>query len=1148
MKKYFSRTTFVRREQLLKVLIMSKFILILIVVCSYQSFSKGYGQNIVKLDLQNATLKSAFKEIERKSVYHFLYNDNLINNTNQLYSLQKANIGITEVLNDLLKNTNLTYQLEGNNQIVISVKENAAVAVVITGNVVDEKNLPLPEVTVKVKGTNIGSIADVSGNFSISIPAVDAGITLVFSYMGYETQEVFLNGKTRLSVVMKEIVKSLNEVVVVGYNIVRKSDVTGAVISVTEDEIRSRPVANALEAMQGKAAGVDITSNQRPGETGSILIRGQRSLNASNSPLYVVDGVPLAAGGIDAINPNDIQTIDVLKDASATAIYGSRGANGVIIVTTKRGKNGNLALNYVGTVTQDKLYDRTEMMNSAQYIEFRRDAYRRINYLNTTQGKTTTAGTGYSNPTGPSQADDQRIFGGDAYALANVNKGWVNGVFDGSLVPTTDWTSLVKRTGYTQNHSISASGGTEKVKAYGSFGYLYQDGTQLGQNYERYTGNFSVDINPTKWFSMGGSMNVTNGYQNYGFNSTSASGSRSLYAAAQGMLPYAIPFDPATNQRINLPGGDVGILNPIGEDQYNITQNKALRVLGSVYAELTILPGLKLRSNFGPDFQNFTNGQFETANAINRGGGQPGSTNYASLSQGSNTAYTWDNLLYYNKTIKKHDFGVTLLQSTSATRNVSSSMTATALPYDKQLWYQLNSVSALNSFGSNLTESSLESYMGRVNYTYNNKYLLTASARWDGASQLAPGNKWDFFPSAAIAWRVDQESFMKKLNWVDQLKLRFGVGTTGNAAVSLYSSEGRLQALYYTYGSTVAAGYVSSDASLATPIPLPNSNLGWEHTTQYNLGIDFAVLKGRITGVIDIYSSRTSDLLMLRSIPSVLGYTTTYDNVGVTTNRGIDITLNTTNIKQKNFSWSSNLSFSANRDKIAELSNGKVDDINNLWFIGQRISVNYDYQKIGIWQDTPEDQAEMAKYTAKNNGVRVFYPGQIKVKDLNGDYKIDANNDRTIVGHSSPNWTGGLNNTFNYRNLELSVFLYARWGFTTTTGNEFLQGRYAQRVLNYWTPTNPTDDYPAPNFASAAGDTYTSTLNYHDGSFIAIRNISLGYFLPTYVAKKLNVSRIKVYAQAANPALLYSKIGWINPDLGTSFYNKGLTFGVNVGF
>ncbi|MET1054131.1 MAG: TonB-dependent receptor [Pedobacter sp.] len=1022
-----------------------------------------------------------------------------------------------------------------------------ALAIRVTGTVTDENKLPLPGVSVRVKGTAAGTQTDVNGKFVITVPSDDANAILVFSYLGYESLEQPLGGKTTITVQLKDNVKTLNEAVVVGYNVVKKSDVTGSVVSVTEEDIRSRPVSNALEAMQGKAAGVDITSSQRPGTMGAITIRGQRSVNASNNPLYVVDGVPLAAGGIDAINPNDIQSIDILKDASATAIYGSRGANGVIIVTTKRGKNGSMQLSYVGTVTAEQIDNRTEMMNSEQYIDFRRDAYRRINYLNAAQGKTTAAGTGYSS-LGPNQVDDQRIFGGDSFALANVNKGWVNGVWNGSLVPTTNWTDMVQRTAYTQNHTLSASGGTEKVKAYGSFGYLKQDGTQLGQDFERYTGNLSVDVNPTKWFAMGGSVNITSSIQNYGFTSSSATGPTSLYAAAQGQLPYAIPFNPETGERINLPGGDVGILNPIGEDKNTTTQNRTIRTLGSIYAEATLLPGLKIRSNFGPDFLNTSNGQFASANAINRGGGQPGSTNFASLSQGNNFAYTWDNLLYYNKTIKKHDFGLTLLQSTSATRNVTLATSAVNVPYDKQLWYQLNSVSLPNSFSSNLTQSQLQSYMARVNYTYDSKYLLTASARWDGASQLAPGHKWDFFPSVALAWRMDQEDFLKSSSWINQMKLRFGVGTTGNSSVDLYSSEGRLQALYYTFGSAATAGYVSSDASLSTPIPLPNPDLGWEHTTQYNLGVDFAIFKSRINGVIDIYSSKTTDLLFLRSIPSVLGYTSTYDNVGSTANKGIDLTLNSTNITSKDFSWSTNFSFTANREKVSSLANGKVDDINNLLFIGQRISIYYNYEKIGIWQDTPQDQAEMAKYTAANNGIRTFYPGTIKVADLNGDYKIDANNDRKIVGHRAPDWSGGLNNTFSYKKFELSVFLYARWGFTVPTGAEILQGRYAQRVLDYWTPTNPTNAYPAPNYASATGDTYVSSMGYQDGSYIAIRNISLGYFLSDRINKKLGVSRIKVYAQAANPALLYSKIGWINPDLGTSYYNRGLTAGINVGF
>jgi len=832
-----------------------------------------------------------------------------------------------------------------------------------------------------------------------------------------------------------------------------------------------------------------------------------------------------------------------LKDASATAIYGSRGANGVIIVTTKRGKAGAMSLSYTGTTTIEKLYDRTDMMNSAQYIEFRRNAFRRINYVNTFNGKTTQPGSGY--PDLPTQADDQRIFAGDPFALANIDKGWNNGVFDGSLVPTTDWTSYERKTGVTQNHTISASGGTEKLKAYGSFGYLYQDGTQPGMSYERYTGNLSVDITPTKWFSMGGSVNVTYSYNNYGFTNTSPSGGGTLYSLAQGMLPYAIPFDPTNGDRINLPGGDVNIVNPIGDQINNTVQRRLLRTLGSLYAEINILPGLKYRMNFGPDFADNNNGQYETANSFNRGGGQPGSTSYASLSQGNRLAFTLDNLLYYNKTIGKHDFGLTLLQSTSGNRASSSSMTAVNLPYDKQLWYQLNSVSALNSFSSGLTESSLESYMARFNYTFNNKYLLTASARWDGASQLAPTHKWDFFPSVALAWRMDQEDYIKNITWIDQLKVRLGAGTTGNAAIDPYSTEGRLQALYYTFGSSVQAGYVASDASLASPIPLPNPNLGWEHTTQYNLGFDFSFLKGRIGGVIDVYTSRTSDLLMLRSIPSVLGYTTAYDNVGKTANNGIDITLNTVNLKKKDFSWSTSVNFSANKDRIVSLANGKSDDINNRWFIGQRISVSYDYQKVGIWQNTPADLAEMALYKA--NG-QTFIPGSIKVKDLNNDHKIDANNDMSVIGHSSPDWVGGMTNTFDYKAFEFSFFLYARWGYTIRSGAESEQGRYAQRVIDYWTPTHPTNAYPAPNYSSATGDPYINTMNYQDGSYIAIRNVSLGYFLPNKFSKMLGLSRVKVYAQAANPALLYSRISWLNPDLNASFYNRGLIFGINVGF
>ncbi|SEA20170.1 TonB-linked outer membrane protein, SusC/RagA family [Arachidicoccus rhizosphaerae] len=998
--------------------------------------------------------------------------------------------------------------------------------VTVTGTVVDESGKPVIGAIVTIKGVSKGVLTGSDGKFSIDVP--DANTTLLISYIGYTSQEVPLSGKTNVTVTLKEAAGALEDVVMVGYGTQKKSDLTGAIVSVSAEELERRPVANALEAMQGKAAGVDITSNERPGQTGSVLIRGVRSLNASNSPLYVVDGIPLATGGLEALNPNDIESVDILKDASATAIYGSRGANGVILVKTKQGKAGRMTVSYNGSATFETLEDKATMMNAEQYIEFRRAAYRRADQY----------------PEEATEANDKAIFGQDAYAWANVEKGWASGSWDGSKVSTTDWTGMVTRTGITQNHSLSVSGGTEKMKTYASVGYLDQTGTQKGQDYTRYNGKFSIDLQPVKWFRFGGSLSTTYSVQNYGFSSSSASGASSLYFAAQGMLPFAVPFD-STGARINLPGGDINILNPIGEDKYNINERKLTRTIGLAYAELNILPGLKLRSNFGPEFYNWQNGRFMDSLSINRGGGEPGSTNFAELSQSNKLSWTLDNLLYYEKAIQKHNFQLTLLQSSSYNRTETSDMSAEDLPWNSQKWYQLNSVSKLSGYSTGLSKSTLKSYMARLNYSFDNKYLLTLSSRWDGASQLADNHKWSYFPSLAAAWKIDQEDFMRSVSWINALKLRAGLGTTGNAAIDAYGTKGGVQTLYYTWGSTVDAGYVSSDASLKDPASMPNENLGWERTTQFNVGLDFDILHNRISGSVDVYKSTTSDILMEMSIPSLTGYTTAWANIGKTANKGIDITLNTQNIKTRNFSWNTTLTLAGNRSRIVELSNGKEDDLSNLWFIGQRLSVYYDYKKVGIWQNTAADQEEMAKFNA-NGGT--FEAGDIKVADLNGDYKIDANNDRTIVGHSSPNWTGGLQNIFTYKNWELTVFMVSRMGYTIATGAESLQGRYAQRLVDYWTESNPTNDYPSPDYSSAAGDPYKSSMNYQNGSFIKIRNISLGYRLPQSMLDKLHVSNLKFYAQLTNPGMIYSGVSWIDPDLGGSTYNRGVVIGANLNF
>lgn len=1010
----------------------------------------------------------------------------------------------------------------------------------VSGKITDDKGQPMEGVSVSEKGTTNAVSTKADGTYQINVRSGQS--TLVISFVGFVSQEIPVENRQTINQSMAVFANRMEDVVVIGYGTKKRADITSSVVSINAEEIRSRPVSNALQALQGKAAGVDITSNERPGEVGSILIRGVRSLGATNAPLYVVDGIPLNFGGINAINPNDIESIDVLKDASATAVFGSRGANGVILITTKKGKNGTIALNYVGTVTVEKIQDRQEMMNAAEYIEFRRNAYRRVRFLNPAAAANTTY------PDAPTMADDQRIFGQDPYAWANVQKGWVGGKWDGSLVPTTDWTSMVMQTGVTHDHTISVSGGGPKMRAYGSFGYLKQDGTQLGQDYKRYSGKFNIDISPLKWFSMGASITATYGIQNFGFSTTNATGPGSLYAAAQGMLPYAIPFDSLGN-RINLPGGDINILNPIGEEKYNDNIRYTLRTLGAFYAEITPVKGLKYRLNFGPDFNSFRNGRWMDQRSINRGGGEPGSTNYAQLNQTSNISWTLDNLLYYNTTIAgDHDIGATLLYSSSYVRSETSSMTATKLPWNSQKWYQLNSVSALDAFSTGLTETSLLSYMARLNYGYKGKYFLDVFTRWDGASQLAEGNKWDVFPAASLAWRIEREDFMKA-NWVNQLKLRVGVGSVGNAAISAYTTKGAVETLYYTWGPIVEAGYVSSDASLANPISMPNPALGWEHTTQYNAGVDFVLFNNRISGSLDMYRSKTTDLLLLRSIPSITGYTRTFDNVGSTSNRGIELSLNTVNIKKRDFSWNTTINFSANKDEIAELSNGKIDDINNVWFIGQQLNVYYDYEGAGIWQNTPEDLAEMAKYNANIPSANShFRPGSIRVRDLNGDYKIDANNDRKIVGNANPKWNGGLINEVNYKNWSLNIFIFGRFGYTIRAGAESLQGRFAQRLINYWTPGNPSNEYPSPNYNSAAGDPFRNALNYQDGSFIKIRNITVAYNLPAGMAKRFHMTNARFYVQALNPGLIYSKVDWIDPDLGGSTWNRGITLGVNIGF
>ena len=1005
----------------------------------------------------------------------------------------------------------------------------------VTGTVVDVSGEAIIGASVMVKGTSNGTITDYDGNFTIQ--NVPQNGSLVISYVGYRNQTVAVAGKSQIKVTLEEDRQLLDEAVVVGYGVQKKSDVTGSLAHLDSKDLVTMPVSNALEAMQGKAAGVDITNSQRPGEVGSITVRGQRSIDANNGPLYVVDGMTIQNGGIENINPADIESIEVLKDASSTAVYGSRGANGVVLVTTKKGKEGKLSLNYSGTVTFSNLSNVSEMMGAAEWLKYSRYAYYN-------------AGA-YGDGT-PNYDLDYKIYGNVPASWANIEKGWSadHTTFDYSKVGSYDWESQGKRTGIAHEHTLSASGGTDKFKGYASFGYLDEKGVMPGQSYQRFTFNTSFEGKMLPYFTMGMTMNASYGTQEYGYSFTkSTTGAGDYYNALRGMLPWSVPYD-ADGNYIEYPTGDVNIQNPIDELKYTKNQRKNFRINGSVYGQLDFgkiwqpLDGLTYRIQFGPELQYYRAGTANAAEGINGAG-----RNQVVYNPYQRVAWTLDNIINYNKTIADiHKIGITLLQSASDYHFESGNIRANVATAE-ELWYNTKSNNDPTDYSTGLTESSMSSYMARINYSLMDRYLLAASMRWDGASQLSPGKKWASFPSVSLGWRMEQEKFMQNIKWIDQLKLRIGWGISGNAAIAPYATKGSVQDLTYTWGKVAEVGYVPSDPNAKTPALMANQNLSWEKTTQWNFGLDFSFLNGRLGGALDVYTTKTKDLLMSTTIPSLNGYVSTMANVGETSGWGIDLQINALPVKTKDFEWSSVLSWSLDRNKIEKLANGVTENINKNWFVGEEIGVYYDYVYDGIWKTSEAEQA--ATYGRK--------PGQIKVKDLNGDGKIDGNNDRAIVGNARPRWSGGWRNTFTYKQIELSFFIYSRWKFMVPAGSANLDGRYAMRSLDYWVAgENENAEYYGPGTNGQSADTYASSMNYQDGSFIKMRNISLGYNFTKKQLAPLGLNTLKIYVQAMNPFTIYSKCKWLDTDMmsydnntrnfGTTTTIRSWVVGLNVGF
>lgn len=986
----------------------------------------------------------------------------------------------------------------------------------LTGQVRGEDGQGLPGVSVVVKGTAVGTTTDASGKYQLR---AGAKTTLVFSFVGYVTQEVAVGSKSSVDVSLIPDEQSLNEVVVVGYGTQRRRDVTGAISTVSAQQIQQVPVTNVGQALQGRAAGVDVANTSySPGDSPTIRIRGNRSFKASNDPLFVVDGVPLAGGNLNDFNPGDIESMEVLKDASATAIYGSRGANGVVLITTKRGRAGKT------TVTYDAYYGvqypskRQNLYDGAGFAELVRESFR--NRL---------TGYIYKSPT-PNRTEDSTIFSPTSAYSWNVIRAAYDpdGSYHPERIRTTDWPSEILQSSALQSHQISVAGGNDKTRFALSAGLFSDNGVMKGKSFNRYTTRFNLDHNISDRIRVGFSNTFAYSIQNKGQN---------LYYQSGRISPLFEARDEAGNLVLN-PGNGTSF-NPLFDIEGVKREERNVRFFGSFYGEIDLLKGLKYRVNFGPDFSLTRNGFFYAGQSTEGKGG----SSTADYSQTNRFSYTLENLLFYNRQFgKKHDLNLTALQSVQEERAEGSGATVTNLPYESQEFYNIGTGQNITGVSSRFSRWRLLSYMGRINYNFAGKYYLTLTGRLDGSSRLAAGNKFSFFPSASLAYNLAEESFMRPAAFVDELKFRVGYGEIGNTSIDPYSTQGSLARSTYSWDETAAYGY--------RPGTIVNPSLVWERTASYNAGVDFSFWRGRVSGSVNVYQSRTYNLLLEDQLPTVSGFDRYLRNVGSTQNRGLELNLTTQNLRTAGgFQWTTDWVYSRNRESIVEIYKGKVDDIGNGWFIGQPLRVVYDYKIDRIWQNTPEDLAAIAAFNKSgNNGFR---PGDIKPVDINNDGIINVA-DRTILGSDRPAWYGAMTNTFSYKGFELSAFAYTRQKYLMSADiyglSNFLTGTVNQVVVDYWTPTNPTGTFPRPS--ERTFPLYSNSLKAVDGSFVRIRTITLAYTFPSALAQRLRLNRLRVYTTADNPFIFTRDKNVLDPE-GVGAANApnrtAFLFGLNVG-
>jgi TonB-linked SusC/RagA family outer membrane protein len=981
----------------------------------------------------------------------------------------------------------------------------------ISGIVTDMNNESLISATVKIINRSNGQViaytgTDDNGKFRISVPenTNSAGLYLVVSYVGYKSYEALVDGiavDEEIKIELAEDFLKLEEIVVVGYGTQQKKDFAGSAASIGGSDFANTAISNVDQALQGRMTGVQVTQNSgTPGAGISVRVRGASSISAGNQPLYVIDGVPLNVGdnsfdpdvfggqkisSISDLNPNDIESIDVLKDASAAAIYGSRAANGVVMITTKRGKQGKTTFNLNGYTGFSRAWRKLKLLNSKQYVELLREAARN------------------------DSLDPEVEFPG---LRDSIN---------------TDWQDQVFRTGSVQNLELSASGGDEKTKFFVSGGYFREKGIVLATGYTRFNSRLNLDHNVNDKLSLGVSLGLTRSLMNR------ISSDNSIYS------PFANALANPPNEPVFNPDGSyyqTTYANPVGIAKTNENTNQTYRVIGNLYVNYEILPGLSLRTNWGVDGQNNEEKQFFATN-IGVAVGTSGQINTANTTV---IKYLNENTITYKRLFNdKHLFIGLGGVSFEINRKNGLFVQGITIPNNN---FRFVNAAAITPAGSSFLENwGLLSYFSRFNYTYDDKYLFSFNLRADGSSRFGKDNRFGFFPSFSAAWRISKESFMQSLTGINDLKLRLSYGVTGNQElIGNFAARGLWRAGFNYFNQ---AGIV--------PVQLANPDLKWETTRQLNIGADLVILRERLSVVVDYYEKKTVDLLLDRPLPSSTGYTFRTENIGSIENKGIELGINTQILAPKDgsLSWNSALNWSTNRNRVLKLYNDQplnVGFVNRIQ-VGQPLGAFYGWESQGVNQAT----------------------GDIIFADLNGDQQITAA-DRKIIGSPWPKWFGGWTNTFSYKGFELIVFLQYSVGnkiysglltYAMALGNDFTIDNQLIDALDRWRPDNPSRTIPRATLLDPNNNNRASTRFVQDGSYMRVKNLVLSYSLPQPVIKRLGFSAIKLYVQGQN-LLTFTKYNGFDPEvnfegpssvvLGTDFYTypmpRSITFGFNLGF